>query len=756
MKISRAVIFVFLFILCLVWWGCSAYAGRYKIALVHSYEEGYVDAERTLKILKKELRARGMRCEVREYYLNCDELNEEPEKERASLIIDDLAEWGAALVAVLDDQATYSLLACGNPRLRRLPVVFSGVNYPNGELLRQYPNVTGYADVPDYLKTVRMVERIMGKSRICVLNGKVYLDRLIWKALTEQCAGQGYEIYEGDLIRHVSLHRTVRGGVCSGSIKSRVENEVLDTTAIVRLETGALSLQDVTWAGRGNHTLLLFTKRDFTTVNSAALFQNPCFETINEGFGVLDHKLGGYFAPLETQLKDMAGEISQRLRGEMPQQQVRQSAKQYVLNWHTLQRYHISPDRIPPEYTVMYVPFTERYHYYILYGSLCGGVVLLALIFYLSRSLRLERRRKREAQRNLQYEHETLSLAIEGGGDTYAWRMDGEDIVCDSQFYELIHHPRARLMLDEVLAFIHPDDRETFLRNFRRIGENPSHKGQYRCSFTGEYLWWEFRYNTVRTAGSKPVITGLLQNIQEVKDREEELIQARKLAEHAELKQSFLNNMSHEIRTPLNAIAGFSNMLVIDPDLTEEEKQEYVDIINLNTRLLLKLVDDVLELARIESGTLSFNCQRESVRTLLESVYQTHRMLVHTPLELIRDFPDEDVSVYVDSMRLTQVLTNFLNNANKFTRSGYIKLGYRLMSETGEVCIYVEDTGIGISAEEQKMIFERFYKHNEFSQGVGLGLSICLLIVEKLGGRIEVESRKGEGSRFIVILPYIK
>lgn len=131
-------------------------------------------------------------------------------------------------------------------------------------------------------------------------------------------------------------------------------------------------------------------------------------------------------------------------------------------------------------------------------------------------------------------------------------------------------------------------------------------------------------------------------------------------------------------------------------------------------------------------------------------------MLVHAPLELLCDFPAEDVFVNVDSMRLIQVLTNFLNNADKFTSEGYIKLGYYPVPETREVCIYVEDSGMGISVEEQKMIFERFYKHNEFSQGVGLGLSICMLIVDRLGGRIEVKSQVGKGSRFTVILPCIE
>lgn len=758
MKTNKTILIYSILVLCFLSWVLPINAKVYKIALVHSYEEGYVDAARRREVLQQQLQRQGVKCKFREYFLNCDEFGAVAEEGFAFLFIDDFTKWGADLVAVLDDQATYSLMACNNPKLRQLPVVFAGVNYPNEKMLGQYPNVTGYADIPDYVSTIRMIERIMGKSRICVINGRTVLDRFIWNALMEQCAGEGFDIYQGNLEQHILKHRTVadvlKKRFSTASTETRLENEAFDTTTIMRFNADSLSLRSFTWAGRGRRTLFLFTKRDYTTVNSAALFYNPCFETINEGFGVLDHKMGGYFVPFETEMKDLAIGISQRLRGEMPVQQVQHSAKQYVVNWYALKRYQIPVSSIPPEYTIMYIPFLERYYNQILYGSVIGGFVLLASIFFLSRSLFIERRRKREVQRNLQYEHETLTLAIEGAA-TYAWRMDGEGLVFDSQFNEMIHHPQGVVSFEDILVFVHPDERELFRQNFIKIRYLLRHKGQYRCSFAGEYQWWEFRYNTIHNKGYEPVVTGLLQNIQDIKDREGELIKARQLAEHAELKQSFLNNMSHEIRTPLNAIAGFSNMLVSDPDLTEEERQEFVDIINLNTRLLLKLVEDVLELSRIESGALSFNYQKEDVRAMLEGIYQTYRVLVKSPLVLLKDFPDEDVFVYVDSMRLTQVLTNFLNNANKFTQEGSITLGYSYISAKNEVHLFVEDTGIGISSEEQKMIFDRFYKHNEFSQGVGLGLSICMLIVEKLEGRIEVESQEGKGSRFTVVLPCI-
>lgn len=706
----------------------------------------------------KEFSLLGLDCDVREYYLDCDRYMEEAENLRMAGFVDDLSAWGAELIAVLDDQAAYALMACRHPLAHEIPVVFSGVNYPNISLLLQYPNITGYADTPDYLRTIRMIESIMGKSRICLMNGQVFLDRKIWHALNEQCRGQGFAIVtstEGAYFAGSSYHRVRERETISPILKRQNIDVLLDTTKIVRMTSDSIAIRHLMWLGRGDNTLLLYTKRDYTTKRVGMLFDNPTFQTINEGFGFADYLLGGYFTPLESQIRYMATGIKERLEGRMPRQQVTECAKQYVLNWHVLQKYGIPLESIPAEYTVMYIPFSERYRYPILIGSILGAVFVLTVIVLLSFSLLRERRRKREALRNLLYEHETLCLAIEGNS-TYAWRLEGDSVSCDSQFCELIHHRPGRLLLDEITPYIYPDDLPAFRKNIAARHERTHHKGQYRCNFTGEFQWWEFSYNTIHTPGHAPIIAGLLQNIQELKDHEQELIESRELAEQAELKQSFLNNMSHEIRTPLNAIVGFSDMLANEPEFSNEERQEFVDIINTNTKLLLKLVGDVLELSRIESGNLSFTFQRESVCRLLDDVYQTHSLLIRPPLQFLKDFPPEDVQVNVDPMRLTQVLTNFLNNANKFTKGGSIRLGYCCPSGMSEVHLYVEDTGIGIPHSEQKMIFERFYKRSEFSQGVGLGLSICVLIVEKMGGRIELQSEEGRGSRFTVVLPCIE
>lgn len=532
------------------------------------------------------------------------------------------------------------------------------------------------------------------------------------------------------------------------------ELSYLDTTMIAKLVSDSVPARRLLWMASGvfDYSLFLYTKRDFTTLRIGSLFDNPGFETINEGFGANDYMLGGYFTPIEIQIKDMAAGIKERLNKKIPGRQLQQCAKQYVVNWVTLEKYKIPEERIPEEYIIMYKPFSKKYSTLILIIKIVVGIFLLLFVSYLIYIYGREKKRKQDALRNLKYEHELLSLAMESG-NTYAWRFDGEKAIFDSQFCELIHYDSPQMHFDDMAKFIHPDERGKFLHQVANISDHPKRTAQYRCKFTGEYQWWEFRYKQICHNDNIHIITGLLQNIQEVKDKEEELIQARKVAERAELKQSFLDNMSHEIRTPLNAITGFSNLLTTEKDLSEEEKQEFISIINDNTDLLLKLVNDVLELSRIESGNMSFNYREESVRSLLNSIYNTHQLTISSSLKFIKEFPEGDVFVHIDNMRMTQVITNFLNNAKKFTKSGHIKLGYRHQPASREVHIFVEDTGAGIPKEELQIIFDRFYKHNEFAQGVGLGLSICKVIVGKMQGRIEVTSEINKGSRFTVVLP---
>lgn len=257
-----------------------------------------------------------------------------------------------------------------------------------------------------------------------------------------------------------------------------------------------------------------------------------------------------------------------------------------------------------------------------------------------------------------------------------------------------------------------------------------------------------------RDENGKPLtLIGSSVIISERKKMEEELISAKEQAEESNrLKSAFLANMSHEIRTPLNAIIGFSGILATTQE--EEEKEEYVSIIENNNTLLLQLINDILDLSKIEAGTLEFSYADIDLNALMKEVEHVSQLKVKTE-ELTVEFEKclPNCFIHTERNRLMQVITNFISNALKFTPSGSIRFGYEPEGKT-QLRFYVTDTGCGIPEESLKSVFGRFIKLNSFAQGTGLGLSICETIVKNLGGSIGAQSKVGEGSTFWFTVPY--
>lgn len=241
------------------------------------------------------------------------------------------------------------------------------------------------------------------------------------------------------------------------------------------------------------------------------------------------------------------------------------------------------------------------------------------------------------------------------------------------------------------------------------------------------------------------VITSV--DINHQKTIEEELRVAKEKAENLDrLKSAFLANMSHEIRTPLNAIVGFASLLVESDD--KKERQDYVDIMQENTELLLQLISDILDLSKIEAGTLDFTMDHLDIKSFCEDIMHNYDIKEDKPVPVLLAPDLPEYYIYTDKKRLMQVITNFINNALKFTNEGQIMLEYRHKAESNEIEFAVTDTGMGIAPDKVDQVFDRFVKLNSFSKGTGLGLSICRSIIEHLGGTIGAESEIGVGSRF--------
>lgn len=369
-------------------------------------------------------------------------------------------------------------------------------------------------------------------------------------------------------------------------------------------------------------------------------------------------------------------------------------------------------------------------------------------------------------QKELERQQILMRLALEKS-EVYPWQYNVEkDLYCNNELilkrygFPIGEQPvfNAQMFFD----LIHPDDLAVVMPVFVGVLQGEEGDVQIRVRIRKPegfvYEWFEYRCIAVRDkeTGKVTDVIGTGTCIEKYKQAEQHLINLLKAKNEAEesnrLKSAFIANMSHEIRTPLNAILGFSEILIATDDPVE--KEEYVKIIRSNSDLLLKLINDILDISRIESGKTDFHYTDEDINELFDELGQSARIAAQEkPLSIFVEKGLPTCRMIIDRSRVTQVLLNFVSNAVKFTAQGSISLGYRLSKGRRSIYFYVRDTGCGIAPDDCKQVFQRFVKLNDFAQGTGLGLSICETLVKKMNGYIGVKSVLGKGSEFWFTLP---
>jgi PAS domain S-box-containing protein len=346
--------------------------------------------------------------------------------------------------------------------------------------------------------------------------------------------------------------------------------------------------------------------------------------------------------------------------------------------------------------------------------------------------------------------------------------MTGKDfgiLRTNLSFCNLIGYDDEELKLFTFRNFTHPDyianDEISLLKLI--AGEIPVYhtEKRYICK-DRSIIWGSTSVSIIRN--KKDEVQFFLVTIEDITSRKNamtELITAKEKAEESDkLKTAFLHNVSHEIRTPMNAIIGFSTLLN-DPDLTEEDRTQYIDIIFQSGSQLLLIINDIVDIANVESGQVKVNLTQMNLNSTLKSLneqFRINRKQNNVSMSLSTILPDEDSNIITDNTKLVQILSNLINNSIKFTRDGQIDFGYVLKDKLLE--FFVKDTGIGIPSEYHSRIFDRFYQvdsavSRQYS-GTGLGLSICKGYVELLGGTIKVESESGKGTQFIFTIPFLR
>lgn len=746
-----------------------------KVQLVYSFGPNDIGYGKFRQNLEEGLKLKGFTPQITEFYLNCEVYNEKDEVKRMRNYLDSVNEDSVDMLLVVGDQAAYSILKSAHPLLRKRPVVLSNIHFPNEGQLKQYADAPVYwlSDEPDFVSNIAFMKQLFDRENITVAYnldltflGKCSMRKLLNDVDKENIVIWGKQsgifdlrIYQEfyDLAREENLplqeHYYKDENLQDFSIKMFPFRYMIGLSLLVITGMPEERLHD---------TGFLLDKWDVSTMPVSRVLNIPSFSCIREGFNENIGIVGGYMATDEISAGAVTSLAANLWSGKSANEPKRREfAKEYVLDWTYFSAFRaFDVGNVPENVKILNRPFYDKYRREMYTSGIIFVCLFVGLLVALLR-IRRKVRREHEDMQALKSAHEHLSLST-SGGNISLWYIRRGELNLDENFVQLTGIKCRCYTFRHFLKFLHPDDMKCIEKLFRETRELQVMALQ-RLRFCFDeakgYEWFECRCNSLKDNQGELVIAGVIQNVQELVRREGELIRAKEIAENAELKQSFLANMSHEIRTPLNAIVGFTNILVDETagELDEEEKKDMIGIVNHNSELLLKLISDVLDISRLDSNNQEFVIERYDLAKIVSEIYRTHQVIIHPPVEFRLKMDDSwTVYVAVDKLRLIQVISNFLSNANKFTAEGSITLGCEVDPGRAEVGIYVEDTGKGIDTGHLNAIFDRFYKADEFAQGTGLGLSICKVIATRLSGRVEVQSQVGKGSRFTLVLPLMR
>ena len=708
------------------------------------------------KTLEKKFDKLGVKADITYLYLECERFSHDIEIQHAKVLVEDVMRSRRidALITV-GDQATYSLAQTGMDIVHNVPWVFVGVMYPNAKILENHTNLRGFTNTPDVPRNILLSKTLTGNAATFTLIDRTYLDKLTMRNINEQLAGRNDIINNLDwkyAIVQLEQHHRDKGSITPFSLRNISSNTAMKEDQAYQ---GTMNLLHAT----RRYSEMTYIQFKFDTAALALIgfrMEKPMLTAVWLEFGKPGSNfLGGYFVSGTTMANDAATSLSETFKGQRSKgPQLRASKNDYLIDYQVAKRYGYTIETLPEGMKVVNLGWRDHYPRMTITLITLAILLILSLFIYMYIVMRRERKEKRIAMEQKEHEQQMYSMAVLNS-NTFVWERMGDVLNITNSFWQHFNLHAHPIDIHDFARFIHPDDVPIYLDGTKKTMRGETSTNEVRADFTGQgtYSWWQIRARGIVNEEGKFVKPyGMLIDIEDFKQREQALEEARKLAEEANLKESFLANMSHEIRTPLNAIVGFSNLLASDEEFEEEDRKMFIDTINKNNDLLLKLINDILDISRIESGQMAFSIKPSSMQEMMGHVFQSFSVQVPKHLDFIFDHPNYDVMVNMDAMRMQQVMTNFLTNAAKFTPEGSITLGWNYNNLTDEIEAYVEDTGIGLSEGDRKMVFSRFYKIDEFKQGTGLGLSICKVIVSRLSGRISVKSTLGKGSRFSVFL----
>ena len=757
-------------------------AGRgYSVVVLHSYNDIGQEGSYFRGYMDRCFRRHGV--DVTAHHIYLDLVHKERPFVDASgrdRFADTVCSFRPDVLLVNDDLAFHYILANEDTLLKVFPTVFAGVSVA-GYDHKDYPLLTGWRDQIDLAANCNVFRNLgLDGSPIVELDYGGYQD-----ALREQLYGSisdstvfinnsDFHIPYSELSSDRYKDRII---VCFVTMADPEKNRPANHGGEGHdLYSDGLRISNVaksyTFEGRQSH---IQAKYDLFSNSLIDLTREPQLTAIREQFGSFSNLLGaneresaenneyehpkflgGYFTGVETQIADQVHSAMRILNGEDPKDiPVETHQKDYYMDWKAMIQMNppLDYNDYKEQFRIVNAPFDVRYR--LLFICLVSLAVIMAagLLSYIT-SFRF---RKRNSEREkaislLRQETQRRVLVMEGSDSMFFRIKDGMVVFKHSSNNETVSHEWP---IEEYRkGFVAPESYNSF---DICAGLVPSESGKAKVRIkakllNGTWHWWEV---TFRRNETNDMIIGFAISIDKVVEFEKTLQESAVRAEEVIAKENFIANITHDIRTPLNAISGFAQLLA--EDCSPEDKALFARLIQDNTEHLLDLIDEAVRKPSDSTDSMSFKIRSISAEKLVRDSYHTNRILCPSHLQFrFEPYDGPDVFIQADPIRTSQVINNFLSNAFKYTLKGSVTLGWTLLSDDGLVEVWVQDTGIGISEEDSKLVKQRFGMVKGNYKGTGLGLDICCSIIEKQNGLYGFDSKLGEGSRFWFRLPVSK
>lgn len=739
MKKTLGLLILALFCLAFAACGSNGVTKSYNVLVLHRMDSLYHRSSRYDYVLEKTLKGDVDNPDIRNIY-ECG-----IEKGAYSVYVRQFQSlkaegWKPDVICVSDDYTLESLMngeydAWLSVPADSVPVVAAGLHCPNWNMLHEFNNIVVCTDLIDFKTNLELAKSMSGHSVITTELDYDEYDLRLRERLSSETDLPPFVNNSDFHVRYLSVTQldeeykdSIFINVFSNS--SPEHNQYTDNPAVFRRHV----LENMSSA------VFLMVKKDQDSDDLLNRCLTPQFSAIREGFADAQQRLlCGYFASDQTVAKDQAKYVVRLWEGATPNELPLISHKrQYHADWHSMKlmgyrhRDFSKPGGNPAgvSFEIAHLPFYVKHTLGFSLLLLFAVAFIINLIAYFSRL-----KYKRSASRI-----DKSLIELERQRDMFTLALQGMDCI-------IIEGP------DDIVALqrrMHPDDADILNGILSEYSGGAAVKETIiRLTEDGGSTWRRWQFRGRRDVKMPDEVYGVLIDVEETMKFQEQMAQVERVTEEIRQKENFVKNISHEIRTPLNAIVGYSQVLGMDDgSLSDQERFEIIRDVRDSNRQLTGMIEDILQFSRLESGRAEVDLVETDISRLMFRIYNEWASSATNDVDFMLDHGRPGVFAMVDPQRIQVIMGQYVRNAFKFTRKGYVKLGWSFDLDSETVLLYVEDTGNGISEDRRQYIFNLFWKDDMFTTGVGIGLTIAKTFTEKMDGKVIVQSKPGVGSCF--------